>query len=267
MSKFSFEDLKGKVCLITGGSGVIGTSLGMALVGVGARVVLMSRSENSSSNIAKTIKEQTGGEIIGIQADVLNRQSLEQANQHIKDTFGPVEILINGAGGNAPSATTKVEMMDNTNLDDLSGTFYDLDLDGFRQVFDLNLLGTLLPSMIFTKEMLKKGKGVVLNISSMNAYRPLTKIPAYSAAKSSINNFTEWLSVHLARTGIRVNAVAPGFFLTNQNRFLLTEEKTGELTPRGSRILTNTPMGRFGEPDDLQGAVLYLISDLSAFVT
>ncbi|MBI3945637.1 MAG: SDR family oxidoreductase, partial [Armatimonadetes bacterium] len=145
--------------------------------------------------------------------------------------------------------------------------FYGLQLDGFRKVFDLNFMGTILPTMVLTQDMLQKGKGAVLNISSMNAFRSLTKIPAYSAAKASINNFTEWLAVHLAPMGIRVNAIAPGFFLTNQNRFLLTDEKSGELTPRGNKIISCTPMGKFGSPEDLQGTVLYLLSDVASFVT
>ncbi len=142
-----------------------------------------------------------------------------------------------------------------------------MGIDGFQKVYDLNFKGTLLPTMVFTTDMLEAGKGSVLNISSMNSYRPLTKIPAYSAAKASINNFTQWLAVHLAKTGIRVNAVAPGFFLTNQNRFLLTDEKTGEATPRGKKIISNTPMGKYGEPEHLNGTVLYLLSDISSFVT
>ena len=152
-------------------------------------------------------------------------------------------------GGNSPQATTAQEQMTHDSLEDLSKTFYGLGMDGFQKVFDLNFKGTLLPTMVFTLDMLEAGKGSVLNISSMNSYRPLTKIPAYSAAKASINNFTQWLAVHLAQTGIRVNAVAPGFFLTNQNRFLLTDEKTGEATPRGKNIIHNTPMKKYGEPE------------------
>ncbi|NLB02895.1 MAG: SDR family oxidoreductase, partial [Bacteroidales bacterium] len=172
-----------------------------------------------------------------------------------------------GAGGNSPKATTAVEQMQKEDLNDLSKTFYGLGMEGFQRVYDLNFKGTLLPTMVFTLDMLDSGKGCVLNISSMNAYRPLTKIPAYSAAKASINNLTQWMSVHLAKVGIRVNAIAPGFFLTNQNRFLLTDEKTGQATPRGLKIISNTPMGKYGEPEDLIGAMLYLLSDISSFVT
>ncbi len=179
----------------------------------------------------------------------------------------PIDFLINGAGGNSPKATTKAEEIVPDMEGLLENSFYGLEMEGFRQVFDLNFIGTLLPTMVFTTDMIKAGKGGVINISSMNAFRPLTKIPAYSAAKSAINNFTQWLSVHLGKTGIRVNAIAPGFFLTNQNRFLLTDESTGELTPRGNKIIASTPMGKFGNPEDISGTLLFLFSDLSEFIT
>jgi len=185
----------------------------------------------------------------------------------INEKLGKIDLLINGAGGNSPQATTQVEQIEETDLSNLDKTFYGLQMEGFDKVFALNFKGTVLPSMVFTKDMLEKKSGVVLNISSMNSYHPLTKIPAYSAAKASVNNFTEWLAVHLAKVGIRVNAVAPGFFITNQNRFLVLDEKTGDYSPRGNKIVSNTPMGKFGDPDDLQGAALYLLSDLSSFVT
>jgi NAD(P)-dependent dehydrogenase (short-subunit alcohol dehydrogenase family) len=146
-------------------------------------------------------------------------------------------------------------------------TFFGLGMEGFNRVFALNFTGTLLPTLVFSREMAERGKGVVINISSMNSFRPLTKIPAYSAAKASVNNFTQWLAVHLAKTGVRVNAIAPGFFLTNQNRFLLVDEKTGQPTPRGNKIMANTPVGKYGQPEDVQGAVLFLLSDLSSFIT
>jgi NAD(P)-dependent dehydrogenase (short-subunit alcohol dehydrogenase family) len=157
--------------------------------------------------------------------------------------------------------------MESNKVKALEETFYGLQIEGFQKVFDLNFMGTLLPSMVLSKDMLEKGKGAILNISSMNSYKPLTKIPAYSAAKAAINNFTQWLAVHFAKTGIRVNAVAPGFFLTNQNRFLLIDEKTGEATARGRKIINNTPMGRYGEVEELQGTMLFLLSDVSKFIT
>jgi NAD(P)-dependent dehydrogenase (short-subunit alcohol dehydrogenase family) len=199
-------------------------------------------------------------------ANVLDKESLIESKKQINSQFGKIDVLINAAGGNAPTATTKDEWINKDNINDLSKTFFGLDLNGFRSVFDLNFLGTMLPSMVFAEDMLMRG-GAIVNISSMNSYRPLTKIPAYSAAKSAINNFTQWLAVHLAKVNIRVNAIAPGFFLTNQNRFLLTDEKTGELTARGHKIMASTPMGRFGEPEELNSTLLYLISDQSKFVT
>jgi NAD(P)-dependent dehydrogenase (short-subunit alcohol dehydrogenase family) len=183
------------------------------------------------------------------------------------DKLGNVDILINGAGGNSPKATTKNEFITDENVNSLNDAFFGLELEGFQKVFDLNFLGTLLPTMVFAKEMVERKSGVILNISSMNSFRPLTKIPAYSAAKASINNFTEWLAVHFAKVNVRVNAIAPGFFLTNQNRFLLINEKTNELTPRGKKIIDNTPMGKFGEPEDLIGGTLFLLSDVSGFIT
>jgi len=178
-----------------------------------------------------------------------------------------VDFLINGAGGNAPEATTSVEQILKGQEVEFDETFFGLGSSGFDRVFALNFTGTLLPTMVFARDMVRRGKGVVLNISSMNSFRPLTKIPAYSAAKASVNNFTQWLAVHLAKTGIRVNAIAPGFFLTSQNRFLLVDEKTGQPTPRGSKIIVNTPVGHYGQPEDLQGAVLFLLSELSSFIT
>ena len=197
----------------------------------------------------------------------MDLESLEEAKAKINNELGKIDFLINGAGGNSPKATTQVENIEKENLNELEKTFYGLQMEGFDWVFNLNFKGTVLPTMVFTKDMLKEGKGSILNISSMNSFKPLTKIPAYSAAKASVNNFTEWLSVHMAKTGIRVNAIAPGFFLTNQNRFLLIDEKTGKPTPRGEKIISSTPMARYGEVDELVGAVLYLLSDISKFVT
>lgn len=267
MEPISFKDLSGKVCVITGGAGVIGLEMVKAMASVGVKIAIADIQKVRAEQVAAEIAAEFNAQVIGVEGNVLDRESLEKANEEIKEKLGPVEILINGAGGNHPSATTKVEQILEENLDNLEDTFYGLEMDGFDKVFALNFTGTLLPSMVFTKDMLKAKKGVVLNISSMNSYKPLTKIPAYSAAKASVNNFTEWLSVHLAKTGIRVNAIAPGFFITNQNRFLVTDEKTGNFSPRGQKIVDNTPMGKFGEPEDLQGATLFLISDISSFIT
>ena len=267
MNKFTFEDLKGKVCVLTGGAGVIGASLARGLAAAGIKTAIVDINKEAAVKLATEVEKESGVKCIGISANVLDKESLEAAKKIINNKLGAIDILINGAGGNSPKATTAVEQMQKEDLNDLSKTFYGLGMDGFQRVYDLNFKGTLLPTMVFTLDMLESGKGCVLNISSMNAYRPLTKIPAYSAAKASINNLTQWMSVHLAKVGIRVNAIAPGFFLTNQNRFLLTDEKTGQATPRGLKIISNTPMGKYGEPEDLIGAMLYLLSDISSFVT
>jgi NAD(P)-dependent dehydrogenase (short-subunit alcohol dehydrogenase family) len=267
MEPISFKDLSGKVCVITGGAGVIGVEMVKAMASVGVKIAIADINKEVAEKVAAEVAAEFNAEVIGVEANVLDKASLEKANELIKEKLGPVEILINGAGGNHPSATTKVEQITDENVDSLEDTFYGLEMDGFDKVFALNFKGTLLPSMVFTKDMLKNKKGVVLNISSMNSYKPLTKIPAYSAAKASVNNFTEWLAVHLAKMGIRVNAIAPGFFITNQNRFLVMDEKTGNFSPRGQKIVNNTPMGKFGEPEDLQGTTLFLISDISSFIT
>ncbi len=267
MKKISFDDLNGKVCVITGGAGVIGVSIIRALASVGTKVAIVDINEELAQKVAAELASEFNTEIIGVKANVLDKASLESAKLVINEKLGPIDLLINGAGGNSPHATTQVEQIEEVDLLNLDKTFYGLQMEGFDKVFALNFKGTVLPSMVFTKDMLEKRSGVVLNISSMNSYHPLTKIPAYSAAKASVNNFTEWLAVHLAKVGIRVNAVAPGFFITNQNRFLVLDEKTGDYSARGNKIVSNTPMGKFGDPDDLQGAALYLLSDLSSFVT
>jgi len=265
MAAISFNDLNGKVCVITGGSGVIGTAMVKAMASVGVKIAIISRQP--LEQLATEISNEFRSEVICIEGDVLDKESLVKAKQVINQKLGDIDLLINCAGGNHPTATTKVEQMDVNSLDHLEDTFYGLEMDGFDKVFALNFKGTLLPTMVFTTDMLKNKKGAVLNVSSMNSYKPLTKIPAYSAAKASINNFTEWLSVHLAKVGIRVNAIAPGFFITDQNRFLVQDQATGNFSARGQKIVNNTPMGKFGEPEDLQGATLFLLSDISSFVT
>ena len=267
MKKISFDDLSGKVCVITGGAGVIGVSIVKALASVGTKVAIVDLNEELAQQVAAEIAAETGAVIIGVKANVLEKESLEAAKVVINEKLGTIDLLINGAGGNSPQATTQVEQLDDTNIQNLEASFYGLQMEGFDKVFALNFKGTLLPTMVFTRDMLTNRSGSVINISSMNSYHPLTKIPAYSAAKASVNNFTEWLAVHLAKGGIRVNAVAPGFFITSQNRFLVLDEKTGGYSARGNKIVTNTPMGKFGDPSDLQGAVLYLLSDISSFVT
>ena len=265
MRQFNFSDLKGKVAVITGGAGVIGYSICEALASVGIKIAILDINKELADNTAKEFADKYKIVCVGIEANVLDKQSLLAARSEINEKLGEIDILINGAGGNSPKATTKIEQL--TENDSLADSFFGLEMEGFEKVFALNFEGTLLPSMVFAQDMLENKKGVILNISSMNSFRPLTKIPAYSAAKASVNNFTQWLSVHLAKTGIRVNAIAPGFFLTNQNRFLLTDEKTGEATARGNKIIANTPVGKYGKPEDLQGAVLFLLSDMSEFIT
>ena len=267
MNPISFNDLSGKVCVITGGAGVIGVAMVKAMASVGVKIAIADINKEVAEKVAAQISIDYNAEVIGVEANVLDKESLIKAKQIINEKLGDIDMLINGAGGNHPTATTKVEQMDENSLDHLEDTFYGLEMDGFDKVFALNFKGTLLPSMVFTTDMLKNKKGVVLNVSSMNSYKPLTKIPAYSAAKASINNFTEWFSVHLAKVGIRVNAIAPGFFITDQNRFLVLDKETGNFSARGQKIVNNTPMGKFGEPEDLQGTTLFLLSDVSSFVT
>jgi len=267
MRKYSFDDLKNKVCVLTGGGGVIGSVLAKGLASTGVKLAILDIKKEYADKVADEVRNIYNTEIIGVEANVLDKASLEQAKKVIINKLGNVDILINGAGGNSPKATTKEEFITDENVNSLNDTFFGLELEGFQKVFDLNFLGTLLPTMVFAKEMVERKSGVILNISSMNSFRPLTKIPAYSAAKASINNFTEWLAVHFAKVNVRVNAIAPGFFLTNQNRFLLVDEKTKNLTARGKKIIANTPMGKFGEPEDLIGGTLFLLSDTSNFIT
>ena len=262
-----FGDLKGKVAVITGGSGVIGQTLVRGLCSAGVRVIILDVNPAMGAVTANEMAKRPDCSVAAaVSASVTDRESLLKAREEIRSAFGQIDILINCAGGNKATATTAREFI-KADDKDLKGTFFDLDIAGFDDVFDLNFKGTVLPTMIFSEDMVKKGGGVILNISSMNAFRPLTKIPAYSAAKAAINNLTQWLAVHFAPAGVRVNAIAPGFLLTNQNRFLLTDEKTGEMTPRGKKIINATPMGRYAEPGELVGTMLYLISGTSSFVT
>ncbi len=250
--------LAGKVAAITGGGGVLCGVLARALAAEGAKVALLDVRPEAAETQAAAIRAE-GGAAMGVAANVLDRESVIAAHDTIAAKLGPIDILINGAGGNKKEATTAPDL-----------PFFDLPPEATRWVFDLNFLGTFIPSQVFGRAMAARKEGVILNIASMNAFRPLTRIPAYSAAKAAIANFTQWLAVHMAQeygARIRVNALAPGFFLTEQNRFLLTDAKSGGLTARGKAIVAHTPLGRFGEPEELAGAALYLVSDLARFVT
>ncbi len=258
-------NLKNKVAIITGGAGVICSEMAKSLAAQGVKTVILDLNKDAAVKVAQEIEKEYKSKSIGLSANVLEKDSLEQAKKEILETLGGIDILVNGAGGNSPAATTKVEKMEGS--ENPEDTFFGLQIEGFNKVFDLNFKGTLLPSMVFGSEMVKRKSGVIINISSMNSYRPLTKIPAYSAAKAAINNFTQWLAVHFSKTGVRVNAIAPGFLVTNQNRFLLFDEKTGEPTARSKKIINSTPMERYGSPEELTGTLLYLVSDLSKFVT
>ena len=252
---FSVQD---KVVMITGGAGVLCGAIAKDLAAQGAKVCIADYDEFRANELAKEI-EASGGFAIPIRANVLEKKEVQSAFGCALESLGKVDILINGAGGNKKEATTS---------DVLS--FFDMPVDAIRWVFDLNFIGTLLPSQVFGKHMAERGKGIILNVSSMNAFCPLTKIAAYSAAKAAVSNFTQWLAVHMCQNyskDIRVNAIAPGFFLTEQNRFLLTQEGSGELTPRGQTIIDHTPMGRFGDAEELCGTVRWLLSDASKFVT
>jgi NAD(P)-dependent dehydrogenase (short-subunit alcohol dehydrogenase family) len=260
-------NLKDKVAVITGGAGVLCSQMAKRLAGHGVKTAIIDIKEEAAKTIAGEIEKEYKVTSIGLFANVLNKVSLETAKKEINKKLGAVDILVNGAGGNSPAATTKVEKMEGSDNEDAEDTFFGLQIEAFDKVFDLNFKGTLIPTMVFATDMVKKKAGSVINISSMNSYRPLTRIAAYSAAKAAVNNFTQWLAVHFAKTGVRVNAIAPGFLLTNQNRFLLVDEKTGGHTPRGKKILNITPLERYGTPEEMTGTLLYLVSDWSKFVT
>ena len=258
-------DLSGKVVVVTGGGGVLCGMFARALGACGAKVAVLDLREESAQKVAEEIKAE-GGIAKGYCANVLEKASLEAAREQILADFGTCDILLNGAGGNHPKGTTQKEYFDRGDLDSDFTTFFDLDPQGVEFVFNLNFLGTLLPTQVFAKDMSKAEKGNIINISSMNAFCPLTKIPAYSGAKAAVSNFTQWLAVHFSKIGIRVNAIAPGFFVTDQNRALLFDEN-GQPTPRTEKILAATPMGRFGDAEELIGTLLWLVNDkASGFV-
>ncbi len=254
----SYFEVSGRTAAITGGGGVLCGGMAKFLASRGMRMAVMDLKMEAAEKVVKEITRE-GGTAVAVAANVLQRQSMELALIRAESQLGPIDILINGAGGNHPDATTGPDKK-----------FFDLPIEAFGKVMDLNILGTVLPSMIFGKAMAARGEGIILNIASMNAFKPLTKIPAYSAAKSGVKNFTEWLAVHMAQEyspNIRVNGVAPGFMLTEQNRFLLTSKETGELTPRAKTIIAHTPMNRFGTDEDLYGTILWLLSPASKFIT
>jgi NAD(P)-dependent dehydrogenase (short-subunit alcohol dehydrogenase family) len=247
-------DVQGKVAVVTGGAGVLCAAMCRELAAAGAKVVVLDLRLEP----AEALAAELGNGSMGLACNVLDKASVEAAAQKVAETYGRLDILINGAGGNKPQATTNPEQ-----------SFFDLPADALRWVFDLNLMGAILPSQVFGKMMAEQKSGIIINISSMNAFRPLTRIPAYSAAKAGVSNFTQWLAVHMAQEyspRIRVNAIAPGFFVGDQNRALLMNED-GSLTPRGQQIISHTPMARFGETEDLLGTLMWLVSPASAFVT
>jgi NAD(P)-dependent dehydrogenase (short-subunit alcohol dehydrogenase family) len=260
-------DLQGKVIVVTGAGGILCSMFSKAVAQCGAKVALLDLNLEAAQKYADEITKE--GYIAKAYAcNVLEKESLIKVREQIHADLGTCDILINGAGGNNPRATTTKEYYEagDAEREDIT-TFFNLDKSGVEFVFDINFMGTLLPSQVFALDMLDKGDASILNISSMNAYTPLTKIPAYSGAKAAISNFTQWLAVHFAKQGIRVNAIAPGFFVSNQNRGLLFTE-SGEPTPRTHKILNSTPMGRFGEADELIGPLLFLLSQSAAsFIT
>jgi len=263
------DNLKNRVAVITGGGGVLCSGFAKTLAQLGVKVAVLDLREEAAQAVVDEIKAE-GGTAIAIGCNVLETESLEMARKTVNSELGPCDILINGAGGNNPKGTTSKDYFEDGDLDNaVEGikTFFDLDASGIQFVFNLNILGTLLTTQCFVKDMIGRKNTSILNISSMNAFCPLTRIPAYSAAKAGVSNFTQWLAVHFAKAGIRVNAIAPGFFATNQNHSLLFNED-GSLTARSEKIISHTPMGRFGVPEDLSGALAFFCDETySSFIT
>lgn len=266
-SLFSFS---GRTVAITGGAGALPGTLARSLSALGFQVAVLDKDEGGAHAVAEQIRSR-GGEAYGFACDVLNPESVQEAHRAVRQTLGPVNYLINGAGGNVAAGSADVPSVEREDLSDLSGagkrTFFDIALEDFRFVTDLNFLGTVIPTREFARPMAKAGVGVVLNFASVSTITPLTKVGAYSAAKAAVGNLTQWLAVHLSRTGVRVNALVPGFIMTEQLRFLHVDRETGEYTPRAREVLAHTPMGRYGEPGDLVGATVWLLSEAASFVT
>jgi NAD(P)-dependent dehydrogenase (short-subunit alcohol dehydrogenase family) len=251
-------DVRGRTAVITGGSGHFGRAMALALAQAGVQVAILGRHAAATQTVAETIQAE-GGSAIGIACDVLSRAALEQSQEQVSNAFGPVDILINAAGGNSPAATTSAEQ-----------SFFDLDAEAVNRLFGLNFTGTFQSCQVFGRGMADRGQGCIVNVTSMSGLRPLTRVPAYGAAKAAVGNFTQWLATYMAQDyspRIRVNALAPGFFLTEQNRYLMVDAQSGAITPRGKTIIDHTPMGRLGAPEDLIGTLLWLVSPASAFVT
>lgn len=257
MSVKNLFDIQGKTAVITGGTGVLGSAMAIGLAEAGVRVVVLGRRKEAGQHVVNSISK-LGKEAIFLEADVLDAKMLEKANSAVIEKFGAIDILVNAAGGNLPGAIVTPDK-----------NFFDLEIAEFEKVVDLNLTGTVLPTKVFAQHMAAQRKGVIINIASMSSFRPITRVVGYSAAKSAVMNFTEWLSIEMAKKfgeGIRVNAIAPGFFLTEQNRALLTNPD-GTYTLRGQLAINHTPFGRFGAPDELIGTLIFLCSDAAKFVT
>jgi NAD(P)-dependent dehydrogenase (short-subunit alcohol dehydrogenase family) len=259
-------DLGGRTVVITGGGGELCGAMADALGAMGVKVAVLDISLEKAETRAQAVI-RSGGSALAFACDVLDSVQLRECCEAISAVWGTPDLLINGAGGNDPRGSTSVEFEEPAGAGATAQSFFDLDPAGFRHVFDLNFMGTFLATQVFARGMVAKGKGSIVNISSMGAFMPLTKVAAYSAAKAAVSNFTRWLAVHFSHVGIRVNALAPGFFMTEQLRFLHIDPKTGEFLPRARQVIAHTPMGRYGQPDDLIGALVWLLSDASGFVT
>ena len=257
------HDFSGKTVVLTGAGGVIVSKLAEGFAQAGANVALLDLNEDAANEAAEKINALGGGKAKGYKCNVLDKENLEAVREELNKDFGPCDILVNGAGGNSPRATTDNEFHEE-GLDEETTTFFDLDPEGVNFVFSLNFQGTLLPTQVFAKDMVGREGANIINVSSMNAFTPLTKIPAYSGAKAAISNFTQWLAVHFSKVGVRCNAIAPGFLVSHQNIDVMFEEDHENLKPRGNKIITNTPMGRFGEADEMVGPTLFLADEKSA---